>query len=379
MGKLETYPSPFTLSVMTSIWDHANPTLKHLAVYEPGKPIEETARELGVGVREVVKLASNENPLGPSPKALKAMHDALASAHRYPDGGGYYLRDALAKKLNVAHQNLILGNGSNEIIEFLAHAFLKAGDETIVSQHAFVAYKLIAAIFGSTIIEIASPDYRHHLDQMVKAVSPRTRLVFIANPNNPTGTLLSQSEIDQFMALVPTNVVVVFDEAYFEYVDHPPDTIRFARDGRNVVVLRTFSKIAGLAGIRVGYGVAKPELIEILHKTRQPFNTSSIAQVGACAALEDEEHLRASKLATDEGRAYLQNQFAAMGLPFVESAANFVLVRVGDAAAIFKALLTKRIIVRALKGYQLPEWIRVSVGTMEQNRKCIAALREVLS
>jgi histidinol-phosphate aminotransferase len=364
---------------MTSIWDHTNPALRDLIVYEPGKPIEETARELGAEARDIIKLASNENPLGPSPRALAAMHNALECSHRYPDGGGYYLREALSKKLGVAREDIILGNGSNEVIEFCGHAFLKAGDEVITSQHAFIAYKLIAAVFGARTIETPSPDYRHHLDTMLDAITPQTRLIFVANPNNPTGTLVSQTEIDHFMSRVPEDIVVVFDEAYFEYVDGPPDTIRFAREGRNVVVLRTFSKISGLAGLRIGYGIARPELIQVLQKTRQPFNANGIAQVGALAALEDEAHLRETKRLTDEGRLFLQEQFAAMKLPFLPGAANFVLVNVGNGAAVFKELLARKIIVRALKGYKLPEWIRVSVGTMDQNKKCIAALRGVLS
>lgn len=364
---------------MASIWDHANSALRKLAVYEPGKPIEETARELGAAASEITKLASNENPLGPSPKAIAAIRAALPNAHLYPDGGGYYLREALAQRLGMARGNFILGNGSNEIIEFLAHAFLQPGEEIITSQHAFVAYKLIAAVFGAATIETPSPDYRHDPDAMIAAITPRTRLIFLANPNNPTGTLLSQKELDRFMSRLPEDVVAVFDEAYFEYVNDPPDTIRYARDGRNVIVLRTFSKIAGLAGARIGYGVAPPELIRILNKVRQPFNTNSLGQIGALAALDDQEHLDETKRVTDEGRAYLQEQFGTMKLPFVPSAANFVLVQVGDGLAIFKALLAKKIIVRALKGYQLPQWIRVSVGTMDQNRQCIAALREILS
>jgi len=363
---------------MTSIWDHANPALRDFVVYQPGKPIEETARELGAEASQIIKLASNENPLGPSPKALAAMRAALKCAHRYPDGGGYYLRAALSKKLGVAQENLILGNGSNEVIEFLGHAFLKAGAEVITSEHAFIAYRLIAAIFGARTIETPSPDYHHHLDAMIDAITPRTRLIFIANPNNPTGTLLSQTQIDQFMSRVPDNIIVVFDEAYFDYVDHPPDTIRFTRDGRNVVVLRTFSKIAGLAGLRIGYGIAPAELIQVLQKTRQPFNANAIAQAGALAALGDDDHLQKTKRVADEGRAYLEEQFAAMKLRFVPSAANFVLVNVGNGRAVFKALLARKIIVRALKGYRLPAEVRISVGTMEQNRKCIEALREVL-
>jgi histidinol-phosphate aminotransferase len=364
---------------MSSIWDLANPQLRDLPIYEPGKPIEETARELGARADEIVKLASNENPLGPSPKALAAMRAALDSAHRYPDGGGFYLREALAKKLGFNRDHLILGSGSNEIIEFLGHAFLDRGDEVVTSEHAFVVYKLVAAVFGARTIEVRSPDLRHDLDGIVAAITAKTRLIFIANPNNPTGTLAGQDEIDRFLERVPPEIVVVFDEAYFEYLDHPPDTLRFVRAGRNVVTLRTFSKIQGLANLRIGYGIARPELIQVLHKTRQPFNVSGLAQAAAIAGLEDETHLRETKRITDEGREYLQSEFAALHLQFVPGVANFVLVNVGDGARIFRALLERRIIVRALKGYNLASWVRISVGTMEQNRRCIAALQEILA
>jgi histidinol-phosphate aminotransferase len=362
---------------MLSIWDFANPQLRDLAVYEPGKPIEETARELGAAAGQIIKLASNENPLGPSPKALAAMRAAIESAHLYPDGGGFYLREALAGKLGVSRGHIILGNGSNEIIEFLGHAFLERGDDVITSEHAFVAYKLVAAVFGARTIEAPSPDFRHDLEGIIAGITPKTRLIFIANPNNPTGTLLGQDEIDRFIERVPPHIVVIFDEAYYEYLDNPPDTLRFVRAGRNVAVLRTFSKIQGLASLRIGYGIARPELIQVLHKTRQPFNVSGLAQAAALAGLDDGEHRRATKRMTDEGRAYLQREFAAMDLRFVPSVANFVLVNVGDGPKIFRALLERRVIVRALKGYNLPQWVRISVGTMEQNRRCIAALKEV--
>ena len=363
---------------MSSIWDIANEQLRDLAVYEPGKPIEETARELGADAGKIIKLASNENPLGPSPKALAAMRAALDCAHLYPDGGGFYLREALAAKLRVTRDHLILGSGSNEIIEFFGHGFLNRGDDVITSEHAFIAYKLVAAVFGARTIEVPSPDLRHDLDGMIAAITPKTRLIFIANPNNPTGTLAGQEEIDRFIERVPPHIVVVFDEAYFEYLDDPPDTLRFVRAGRNVAVLRTFSKIQGLASLRIGYGMARPELIQVLQKARQPFNVNGLAQAAALASLADDEHRRETKRVTDEGRAYLQKEFAAMKLRFVPSAANFVLVNVGDGAKVFRALLERHIIVRALKGYHLPEWVRISVGTMEQNRRCIAALREVL-
>jgi histidinol-phosphate aminotransferase len=364
---------------MSSIWDLANPQLRDLPVYEPGKPIEETARELGAHPDEIIKLASNENPLGPSPKAVAAMRSALDAAHLYPDGGGFYLREALAKKLGFSREHLILGAGSNEIIEFLGHAFLDRGDEIVTSEHAFIVYKLVAAVFGARTIEVPSPDLRHDLDGIIAAITPKTRLIFIANPNNPTGTLARQEEIDHFMERVPPEIVVVFDEAYFEYLDNPPDTLRFVRAGRNVVTLRTFSKIQGLANLRIGYAIARPELIQLLHKTRQPFNVSGLAQIAALAGLEDDAHRRETKRITDEGRAYFQEELAAMNLQFVPSVANFVLVNVGDGAKIFRALLERRIIVRALKGYNLAAWVRISVGTMEQNQRCIAALKEILA
>lgn len=376
---LEARATSAKLHRMPSIWDIANPQLRDLAVYEPGKPIEETARELGADKSNIIKLASNENPLGPSPKALAAMQAALHSAHLYPDGGGYYLREALAAKLGIARENIILGSGSNEVLEFLGHAFLNRDDEVITSEHAFIAYKLIAAVFGARTIEVPSPDLHHHLDAMIAAITPRTRLIFIANPNNPTGTLLTQDEIDRFVLALPESIVVAFDEAYFEYVENPPDTLRYVRAQANVIVLRTFSKIQGLASLRIGYGIAHRDLIQVLQKTRQPFNVNGLAQAAAVAALTDDEHQRTTKRVTDEGRAYFEEQFATMGLEFVPSAANFVLVKTGNGAGVFRQLLERHIIVRALKGYNLPEWVRISIGTMEQNRACITALKEVLA
>ncbi len=363
---------------MSALWDRANPQLRDLAPYEPGKPIEETARELDVDPLEIVKLASNENPLGPSPRAIEAMRNALASAHLYPDGGAFYLRRALADQLGFQSENIILGNGSNEIIEFLGHAFLRPEDEVVTARHAFIAYKLIAQLFGARTIETATPEFQQDLDAMLAAVTPRTKIIFIANPNNPTGALASQENIDRFISRVPENIISVFDEAYFEFLDQPPDIVRHVRHGKNVVVLRTFSKIHGLAALRIGYGIARPELIEVLRKTRQPFNVSSIAQAGALAALGDLEHQRATKRVVDSGRAYLQEQFCEMKLDFVPAAANFVMVNVGDGVAVFQNLLRKKIIVRPIKNYGLPEWLRISVGTMEQNQKCVAALKEVL-
>src|SRR6266487_2523380 len=356
----------------------ANPQLRDLAVYEPGKPVEETASELGVHPDAIIKLASNENPLGPSPKAIDAMRAALENAQLYPDGGSFYLREALAARLGFTPENIILGNGSNEVIEFLGHAFLHRGDDVITSQYAFIGYKLVATLFGARTIETPSPDYEQDLEAILDAITPKTRVIFIANPNNPTGALISQGKIDKFMSRLPENIIVVFDEAYFEFLDSPPDTLQYVREGRNIVVLRTFSKIHGLAGLRIGYGIARADLINVLQKTRQPFNVNVIAHAGALAALADDAHQRETKRVVDAGRAYLQAQFAEMKFKFVPGAANFVMVNVGNGAATFKELLARKIIVRPLKGYKLPEWVRISVGTMEQNRKCIAALKEIL-
>ena len=364
---------------MRSIWDLANPQLKDLKVYEPGKPIEETARELQVAPDGIIKLASNENPLGPSPAAVAAMAKALEEAQLYPDGSSFYLKQAIASRLNLASENIILGNGSNEIIEFLGHAFLNRGDNIVTSEFAFIAYKIIARLFDAEAIEVASPDYRHDLAAMLKAVTPRTRLIFIANPNNPTGTLAGQAEIEQFMQRLPENVIAVFDEAYYEFLDNPPDTIRYVRQNRNVVVLRTFSKIHGLAGLRVGYGIAPPALIEVLQKAREPFNLNSIGQVGALAALGDSAHQLRTKKTVDAGRTYLAGEFHRMGVQFVPGSGNFLMVNVGDGPRVFRGMLSRKVIVRPLVGYGLKEWVRISIGTKEQNEQCISALNQTLT
>lgn len=361
-----------------SIWNHANPQLQDLVAYEPGKPIEDVARELGLDPATIIKLASNENPLGPSPKAQEAMHSLIADTHIYPDGGGWKLRRAIADKFGLDMSNVILGCGSNEVIEFIGHAFLKPGDNIITAGHAFLVYKLMAKVFGAETIEVPDPGFVHDLDAMAAAITPNTKEIFIANPNNPTGTLVTQEQIDRFMDKVPPHVIVVFDEAYYEFVDNPPDTLKYVRAGRNVVVLRTFSKIQGLAGLRIGYGLGPPELIEILQRTRQPFNTNALAQAAALAGLLDDDHQAKTKAITDEGRTYLQDQFAAMGLEYVPSYANFVLVKVGDGNAVFKAMMQQGVIIRAMAAYKLPEWVRISIGTMPQNHRCIEVLKQVL-
>jgi len=364
---------------MSTIVEQAHPWLENLVAYDPGKPIEETARELGLEPGDIIKLASNENPLGPSPKAIEAMKAAAENVHIYPDGGGYKLRTAIAEKFGLTRDHVVLGNGSNEIIELVGHGFLKPGDNVIAAEHAFVVYKLMATLFGADTIEVPDPGFVHDLNAMADAITPQTRKIFIANPNNPTGTMVGQKEIDRFMARVPEHVMVIFDEAYFEFLHEPPDTLKFVREGRNVVIMRTFSKIQGLAGLRIGYGLTTPEIAEVLQKCRQPFNTNAIAQAGALAGLQDDEHQQRTRDLNDEGLGYLEDAFEEMGLHYVPSSANFVMVQVGDGDAVFQGMLKRGVIIRAMRGYKLPDWVRISVGTKEQNERCIATLGDVLA
>ncbi len=362
----------------SELWKWAHGRLRDLVAYEPGRPIDEVARDLGLDPSSVVKLASNENPLGPSPAAVEAMRRVAGQAHIYPDGGGWALRQAIAAKHGLDMANVVLGNGSNEIIELLGHATLAPGRNIVPADHAFVVYKLLATLFGAKTVEVPDPGFRHDLDAMADAINPETRLVFIANPNNPTGTLVGQEEIDRFMERVPGHVVVVFDEAYFEFLDTPPDTLKYVREGRPVIVLRTFSKIQGLAALRIGYGLAPADLAGVLQKCRQPFNANAAAQEAALASLADEAHQLRTKENNDMGLDYFQRTFAEMGLEFVPSVANFVLVKVGAGREVFDAMMRQGVIVRAMDGYKLPDWIRISVGLPAENEKCIEVLRKVL-
>jgi histidinol-phosphate aminotransferase len=307
------------------------------------------------------------------------MKEAAEGVNIYPDGGGYKLRTAIAEKVGLQRENVVLGNGSNEIIELIGHGFLNPGDNVVAAEHAFVVYKLMATLFGAETIEVPDPDFVHDLDAMAAAITPKTKKVFIANPNNPTGTMVGQDGIERFMDQVPDHVMVIFDEAYYEFLHEPPDTLRYVSEGRNVVIMRTFSKIQGLAGLRIGYGLTTPEIASVLQKCRQPFNTNAIAQAGAIAGLLDIEHQQRTCDLNDEGLEYLQGAFKEMGLEYVPSVANFVLVKVGDGDAVFDLMLKQGVIIRAMRGYKLPEWVRISVGTMEQNERCIATLKQVLS
>jgi histidinol-phosphate aminotransferase len=350
-----------------------------LKPYVPGKPIEEVQREYGL--TDIVKLASNENPLGPSARAVAAMREAAAHVALYPDASCYRLTQALAVHWRVAPENLILGNGSDEIIQFIGMAFLEPGDEVLTATPSFVRYEAAATLNNASLIEVPLRDFRFDLPAMAERLSPRTRVVFIANPNNPTGTIVMRTELERFLDRVPARALVVMDEAYFEYADAPeyPDGWEYVRQGRNVVVLRTFSKIYGLAGLRVGYGMARPELIRYLHQVREPFNVNSLAQAAAIASLEDPEQVERSRQVNREGKAALTTAFDAMGLPHVPTEANFVLVDVKrNCREVFEGLLRRGVIVRTGDIFALPTHLRVTIGTAEQNERLLQALRGVL-
>jgi histidinol-phosphate aminotransferase len=357
-----------------------NPALNGLPVYQPGRPIEEVARELGLAPDSIIKLASNENPLGPSPLARTAMRKAVADVNLYPDGNAFYLKQKLAAKLGVAPANLIPGNGSNEVIELIGHALLAPSAEVVVSQYCFAVYPIVTALFGAKLITVPAKNYGHDLDAMLAAITPNTRVVFVANPNNPTGTISSREDLARFVNAVPPNVLVALDEAYVEFLNEPLDLLPDIRNGSkpNLILMRTFSKIYGLAGLRIGYGVGHPDFIAALEKIRQPFNINSIAQAGALAALDDTQHVEKTRKINSRGLKLYARTFRKLGLVFIPSSANFILVQVGDGQRVFAELQKLGVIVRPMGGYQLPEWIRISVGTTKENQRCIEALKTVL-
>lgn len=347
-------------------------------VYEPGKPIEYVARELGLDPATIIKLASNENPFGPSPRAVKAAKEALEHGELYPDGGCYNLREKLAVIRGLGADQFVIGNGSNEIIELLGHALLGPGDEVVMGSPAFVVYKLVTLVFGAKAIDVPLVNHRHDLAAIAAAITPRTKLVFVCSPNNPTGTANTEAELLAFGRSLPEHVVGVFDEAYAEYVEPTPDLRPLIREGRNVVCLRTFSKIFGLASLRIGYGYATAEIVGLLNRVRQPFNVNAIAQAAAIAALDDHEFTEKCIRENRAGLVQLETDFRKLGLEFVPSVANFILVRVGDGMRIFDALQRCGVIVRPVKSYAMPEWVRVTVGTAAQNERVLAALANAL-
>jgi histidinol-phosphate aminotransferase len=364
-----------------SVLSALNPNLASLPVYQPGRPIEEVAREHNLPVESVIKLASNENPLGPSPKAVAAMRTALDNLHLYPDGNAFYLKRKLAQKLGVTPENIVLGNGSNEIIEFVGHALMGPGVDVVVSEYCFAVYPIIAAMFGARLVTVPARDLGHDLPAMLRAITPQTKVMFVANPNNPTGTLAPKREIEQLVAEVPDSVLLVMDEAYIDFLDDAADLVAIvgARSKPNLLLMRTFSKIYGLAGLRLGYGLGHPDLIAALEKVRQPFNINSLIQAGAMAALDDEEHLAATRKNNADGLHFFNRELRLLNLPFAPSAANFVLVRVGNGQKIFVAMQKQGVITRPMGGYKLPEWIRITIGTPEENRRCLSALKIALA
>ena len=354
---------------------HVHPDIAALSPYVPGKPVEELQRELGL--TRVIKLASNENPLGPSPKAMAVINEGVATLHRYPDGGAFRLRQAIADRWKVSSEQVILGNGSDEILGLLARTFLSPGDEAVMADQTFVIYKMeVMAAHGKAVL-VPLVQWRHDVMGMAAAITERTRLLFLCNPNNPTGTMVSADEVTRLLARVPEHVVIVFDEAYFEYVRSSefPDSMAYVKRGRNAIVLRTFSKIYGLAGLRIGYGVTTPEIANLLNRVRPPFNANSLAQRAALAALDDDEHVANSRAVNQTGMDQVVNGLRTLGLAPIASETNFVYFDVGrDGRRVFDALLRQGVIVRHIEG----RMIRVTIGQAEENKTFLAALGQVL-
>lgn len=356
------------------------PAIARIEPYEPGKPIDEVRRELGL--TDIIKLASNENPLGPSPKAMEAARDALSQLHIYPDGSASALREALSRKLGLPMEQLLVGNGSDGIIKLLAEAYLEPGDEIVCAQPTFSQYAFAARLMGAREVLVPLKDMRHNLEAMAAAIGPRTKAVFICNPNNPTGTVVTEAEFSAFMKRVPREVLVVLDEAYYEYVEHPENVQgrRWVEDpAHNVLVLRTFSKIYGLAALRVGYCMGPANVIAELRRVQEPFQTNALAQAAALAALADEGHVRESQRTNQEGKRYFYRRLEELGLSYVPTEANFILIDIGrDSRAVFQELLRRGVIVRAGAAFGLPTHLRVTIGTPEQNERFFAALAAVL-
>jgi len=356
-----------------------NSNLAYLPVYVPGKAISAVARELKMSASDLIKLASNENSFGPSKKSIKAIKDSLKQIHIYPDGSYFDLKNKIAQNFGLGMNNITLGNGSNELIELIGHAVLSEGDEVVVSQYCFAIYPIVAKLFKAVPIIVPAKNYGHDLSAMLKAITPKTKVVFIANPNNPTGTLATKEEVEEFLSKVPSSVLVVMDEAYYEYVDKPIEIFTKIKEKPNLCILRTFSKMYGLAGLRLGYALAHPDFITALEKVREPFNVSSVAEKAALAGLTDLNHVKKVKSANLKGIKFLEKNFEQMNLSYVPSSANFVLVNVKDGASVFVALQKEGVIVRPVGGYGLIEWIRVTSGTPKENKKLIKALKRVLN
>lgn len=360
----------------------ARKPVQKLSPYVPGKPVDELARELGLNPADIVKLASNENPLGPSPLALEAIAKALPELTRYPDGNGFELKQALAAHYELDHSQITLGNGSNDVLELIAKAWLEPGSNAVFSQYAFAVYPIATLAAGAESREVPAKDFGHDLPAMLAAIDSNTRVVFIANPNNPTGTWFDINALEQFLAAVPEQVLVVLDEAYIEYASGSelPDGVKYLSRYPNLIVSRTFSKAYGLAALRVGYALSSPQVAEVLNRVREPFNVNSLALSAGCAALQDEDYLFRSRLVNDQGMAQLEAGLEALGLAWIPSKGNFIAVDFRrDAGPINQALLERGVIVRPMAGYGLPEFLRISIGTHEENARFLGVLRQVLT
>ncbi len=363
-----------------SIAQRAPDHIRAISPYVPGKPVSELAREMGLREQDIVKLASNENPLGTSPKALEAAQKALAEVHRYPDGNGFALKSALVGKLGVTLDQLVLGNGSNDLLNLCARAFLTPDSSAIYSQYAFAVYPLAVKAIGAHGIEVPARDFGHDLPAMLAALRPDTKLIFIANPNNPTGNFLPGEEIAAFLDAVPENVLVVLDEAYNEYLEPRQryNAVAWLAQHVNLVITRTFSKIYGLGGLRAGYALANATVADLLNRVREPFNVNSVALAAAEAALGDQAFLAESYDVNREGKAQLVAAFEALSLEYIPSSGNFVTFHVGDAITVNRRLLEQGVIVRPIAGYAMPEWLRVTIGLSVENERFLAALKIAL-
>ncbi|MBI3045051.1 MAG: histidinol-phosphate transaminase [Betaproteobacteria bacterium] len=363
------------------ICDLAPGYVRAIAPYQPGKPISELAREMGVAETDIIKLASNENPLGVSPAARRAIEAVLSDLARYPDGNGFELKQALSRRHGVARECIVLGNGSNDVLEMAARAFLAPGLEAVYSRHAFAVYPLAVQAVGASGIEVPARDFGHDLAAMRRAVTPRTRLVFIANPNNPTGTMVRARELEEFIATLPREVLAVLDEAYNEYLpdELKADSVAWLQRFPNLVVTRTFSKVYGLAGLRVGYAYAAAGIADLMNRVRQPFNVNSVALAAAAAALEDADFVRRSCDLNRAGMRQLTDGFRRLGIEYIPSYGNFVSFRVQDAAGVFQKLLKAGVIVRPVASYGMPQHLRVTVGLESENARFLAALERALA
>ncbi|MEH6345939.1 MAG: histidinol-phosphate transaminase [Bermanella sp.] len=359
----------------------ANIGVQSLNPYQPGKPIDELAREFNLNPADIVKLASNENPMGPSSKAVEAIKNELANLTRYPDGNGFELKTILSRKLGVKLNQITLGNGSSDILEFIVKCFVSDGDEVMVSQHAFAIYGLVTQMAGGKCVQIPAKNWGHDLEAMARAVTPSTKIIFVTNPNNPTGTWNSKGQLESFLKKVPSNVIVLLDEAYFEYVNKVdyPSGIDYLEQHQNLVVTRTFSKAYGLASLRVGYGVCCEQLADLMNRVRPPFNVDSLALAAAVACLNDESYVLQSKELNDRGMSQLQAGFDQLNLSWIPSVGNFICFAIPERAMeIYQGLLAKGVIVRPVANYEMPEHLRVSIGTQVENQTFLLALKSLL-